>query len=92
LSLRVKNCQLFQKGVLYLRHIISPEVVTVVPEKLEAAQLLPPPGTNTINGGSFVFISLTGGSSPDLPKSPIGSTISMETSGRKSSPRRQTDY
>jgi hypothetical protein len=38
LKLNSEKCQLFQKEVRYLGHIVSPEGITTDPEKLEAVQ------------------------------------------------------
>jgi hypothetical protein len=43
LKLNPEKCQLFQKEVCYLGHIVSPEGITTDPEKLEAVREWPTP-------------------------------------------------
>jgi hypothetical protein len=43
LKLNLEKCQLFQKEVRYLGHIVSPEGITTDPEKLEAVREWPTP-------------------------------------------------
>jgi hypothetical protein len=42
-NLNPDKCQLFQKGVRYFRHIVSPEKITTDPEKLKAIRKWPSP-------------------------------------------------
>jgi hypothetical protein len=43
LKFNVEKCQLFQKEVRYLGHIVSPRMITIDPEKLKAVQEWPIP-------------------------------------------------
>jgi hypothetical protein len=64
LKINPEKCHLFQKEVLYLGHIISPEGITTEPEKLEAVREWPTPRINTKLGDFWGCAPITDGLFP----------------------------